>query len=63
MEDTEGKAYSPLPGISSTDFAGRVGAGVDIGITDQIAVVLEGSYVGASDFDYSSISWGLQYRF
>ena len=50
-------------GFSTIDFAGRVGGGVDIGVTDRIAVVLEVSYVGASDLDYTSISWGLQYRF
>jgi opacity protein-like surface antigen len=48
-------------------FAARAGAGVDIGITDRIAVVLEGTYVGAtgnvSDVGYGSLLWGVQYRF
>ena len=52
---------------TGTGFAARVGGGVDVGITDQIALVLEGTYVGAtgplSDLGYGSIVWGLQYRF
>jgi len=55
------------PGIRETGFAARAGAGVDIGVTDRIAVVLEGAYVGATGkvdvLGYGSIVWGLQYRF
>ena len=50
-----------------TSFAARVGGGVDVGITDRIALVLEGTYLGAtgsnSELGYGSIGWGIQYRF
>ena len=53
--------------IRETGFAARLGGGVDIGVTDRIAVVLEGTYVAATgsvgDLDYGSVVWGLQYRF
>jgi opacity protein-like surface antigen len=55
------------PGIRATGFAVRAGGGVDIGVTDRIAVVLEVTYAGAtgkvSGLGHGSIVWGLQYRF
>lgn len=48
-------------------FAIRLGAGADIYLTRNLLGVLEGTYVvptgKVDDFEYGSISWGVQYRF
>jgi opacity protein-like surface antigen len=54
-------------GVRRTDFALRVGGGLDIYFTDDLSLVVGTSYVipyGQVDpYDYLSFEWGLQYRF
>jgi hypothetical protein len=47
----------------SYDFAGRIGGGFDVGITEHVAVLVEGVYLGAADVDYGTVGCGVQYRF
>ncbi len=53
--------------VDETDFAGRVGGGIDIYATENIVVTLDATYVvptgDVDDLDYLSIGWGVQYRF
>lgn len=53
--------------LRRTDFAARVGGGVDIYFTEHTSFVFGATYVipeGQIDpFDYVSVEWGLQYRF
>ncbi len=52
---------------NDTDVAIRMGGGIDVYLTDHIAVVVDASYVlptgDLKDLDYISIGWGVQYRF
>lgn len=49
------------------DFAARLGGGIDVYVTDHIAVNLDVSYVlpldQLSGYEYVSLGWGLLYRF
>ena len=52
----------------STGFAARFGGGVDIHITEALALNFEASYVTPAgdeieDLDYVSLGWGLQFHF
>lgn len=50
-----------------TDFAMRFGAGLDVWITEHIAISAGGDYVlpfgAVEDFDYVSAVWGVQFQF
>jgi outer membrane protein OmpA-like peptidoglycan-associated protein len=52
---------------SDTEFAGRVGGGVDVWITQHIAAYVDAAYVmptgGLSDLRYVSLGGGLKYSF
>jgi opacity protein-like surface antigen len=56
LEDREG-----------TEFAGRVGGGIDFHLTDRFALVFAASYVlpagNLERYEYVSFDWGIQYRF
>jgi opacity protein-like surface antigen len=56
-----------IDGARDVGFAVRAGAGLDIMMTDRLALVLGASYVvgtgDVEDYDYLSTEWGLQYRF
>jgi opacity protein-like surface antigen len=57
-----------LPGFGGSDFALRVGGGLDFFILDRLVLALAVDYVRGfgsrvDDFDYVSIGWGLKYRF
>jgi len=54
----------------STDkatFAGRLGGGVDVYVTENFALTVDASYVmptaGLSDLAFTALSWGGMYRF
>jgi opacity protein-like surface antigen len=52
---------------SATEFAGRVGAGLDLVATSQLALTLDSGYVlpteRLSDFNYISFGMGVRYTF
>jgi len=54
-------------GGSATEFAGRVGAGLDLFATPQLALTLDSGYVlptgGLEDFNYISFGMGVRYTF
>lgn len=54
-------------GGSATEFAGRVGAGIDLVTTEQLALTLDSAYVlptgDLSDFNYISFGMGVRYAF
>lgn len=54
-------------GADEWDFAGRLGGGIDVYVTEQIAVSLDTTYVLPTDllqgYEYVSFGWGLLYRF
>jgi len=60
-------AFLPGLDVSADGFALRGGGGVEASLTEHIALVVDASYVyptgDATDLDYVSIGWGLQYRF
>ncbi len=49
------------------DFILRSGGGIDVMITDSIAAMMEVTYLAGfedvQDLDYTSLTWGLMYRF
>jgi len=54
-------------GKSDTEFAGRIGAGVDVWLTDHIAAYVDSGYVmptsTLSDLRYFSLGGGIKYSF
>jgi opacity protein-like surface antigen len=54
-------------GTSHTDFAARFSAGAEVYVWENLAVVVDGSYVlgtgGVRGFNFVRAGWGLQYRF
>jgi opacity protein-like surface antigen len=56
-----------VAGNSATEFAGRVGAGIDLMVTPELAVTVDGGYVlptgNLSDLNYISYGMGLRYAF
>lgn len=56
-----------IDGFRGTDFALRVGGGLDIYFTERLSLVVGSTYVipfGRIDsYDYLSVEWGMQYRF
>lgn len=63
VSDAVGAGFS----TDETDFAARIGAGIDAYLTENLALTLDGSYVmptgDLEDFNYFSLGWGLQYSF
>jgi outer membrane protein with beta-barrel domain len=56
-----------LNGSSATEFAGRVGAGIDLQATSQLALTLDSGYVlptnQLSNLNYISFGMGVRYTF
>jgi opacity protein-like surface antigen len=56
-----------VEGNSATEFAGRVGAGIDLMVTPELAVSVDGGYVlptgDLSDLNYISFGMALRYAF
>jgi opacity protein-like surface antigen len=54
-------------GSSATEFAGRVGGGIDLVVTPQLAVTVDGGYVlpteKLSNLNYISFGMGVRYAF
>jgi len=54
-------------GNSATEFAGRVGAGIDLVVTPELAVTLDSGYVlptnNLSNLNYISFGMGVRYAF
>lgn len=63
VKDTIGAGFS----IDESDFAARFGGGLDLYLTENVALDFDASYVlptgDLEDFDYVSLGWGLLYRF
>jgi opacity protein-like surface antigen len=56
-----------LRGSSATEFAGRVGAGIDLVVTPQLAVTVDSGYIlpteKLSNLNYISFGMGVRYAF
>jgi opacity protein-like surface antigen len=66
--NSEGKIRGEeVAGNSATEFAGRVGAGIDLVVTPELAVTVDGGYVlptgDLSDLNYISFGMGVRYAF
>lgn len=55
------------PATSEVGFMGRLGAGVDVWVTEALAISLEAGYVLPSgrtrNFDHVAVAWSFVYRF
>jgi len=55
-------------GLDDGDFAVRIGGGIDVDLTKNIAIIIDATYVlpvsaTIDDMDYVSVGWGFLYRF
>ena len=67
MPTMRARSGQDCSGSSATEFAGRVGAGINLVVTPELAVTVDGGYVlpteKLSNLNYISFGMGLRYAF